>query len=145
MTYAPSLNPRGAISTADLNYERERLRLFIHDAVLHSFMQQVQLCGLTRAELARRLGKKPEQITRWLGGPGNWTIDTMADLLFASGIDPTSIFRDRLSSEKDELPSSKAMPSAAHHREEITARAPDAPTRARVSQSSPHRCCSLIF
>lgn len=46
-------------------------------------IRELQKSGITKAELARRLGKEPAQITRYLSGPGNWTLDTLSDLLFA--------------------------------------------------------------
>jgi len=51
--------------------------------VVTEFLKQEQESGLTRAEVARRIGRKPEQITRWLGAPGNWTVETVSDLLLA--------------------------------------------------------------
>ena len=41
--------------------------------------------GGTRADIGRALGKQPAQITRWLGSPGNWTLETFANLLLAMG------------------------------------------------------------
>lgn len=51
---------------------------------------------MSKADLARSLGKEPSQITRWLGSTGNLTLDTLSDLLFATsgcllelkGVDP---------------------------------------------------------
>ena len=40
--------------------------------------------GITKAELADRLGKGPDQINHWLATPGNWTLDTLSDLLFGT-------------------------------------------------------------
>jgi hypothetical protein len=61
-----------------------------HDLVRQLFMSESASDNtLTRAFLARRLGKKPEQITRWLAVPGNWTLGTLADLLAAMGYVPT--------------------------------------------------------
>jgi len=59
-----------------------------HELVLSLFLQEASETGITRAFLARRLGKSPEQITRWLGAPGNWTLETLTNLLLAMGYKP---------------------------------------------------------
>ena len=60
---------------------------------------------MTRADLARKLDKRPEQITRWLSAPGNWTFDTAAALALAMG----SRF------EVKTVPLEDAPPSNRHH------------------------------
>jgi hypothetical protein len=73
------------IPLGTLGYFRARNRYRIHDVVLKAFAKS----GISQATLARRLGKKPDVICRWLGAPGNWTLDTVSDLLFAiSGTEP---------------------------------------------------------
>lgn len=69
-----------AISVGKLEYCRARLQSQLYQLVLDEFLRQ-QDRGLTQAELARRIGKRPEQINRWLGAPGNWTLETVSDLL----------------------------------------------------------------
>jgi len=89
---APSLSEiaEGApIPAATLAYFQERLRNRLHQLVLREFVRQEGANGLTKAALALRLGKRPEQITRWLGAPGNWTLDTVSDLLLGMGLEPT--------------------------------------------------------
>jgi DNA-binding phage protein len=54
-----------------------------HELVLAYFLQCAKRDGLTKADLARRLGRRPEQITRWFSAPRNWTLDTVSDLLTA--------------------------------------------------------------
>ena len=71
-----------------LAYFRSRLKNRLHAMVLFQFVSLERDRNFTKAELARRLGKKPEQITRWLGAPGNWTIDTISDLLLGMGHEP---------------------------------------------------------
>jgi hypothetical protein len=62
-------------------YFQARLLNRIYAFVLKRFLEQEQLQGLTKAELARRIGKRPETITRLLGAPGNWELETISDLL----------------------------------------------------------------
>jgi len=61
-------------------YFQARTRNKLYDFVLRRFLAEKRN-GLTKAVLARRIGRKPEAITRLLGAPGNWTIDTVCDLL----------------------------------------------------------------
>ncbi|MEP7173718.1 MAG: hypothetical protein ABI705_09550 [Aestuariivirga sp.] len=39
--------------------------------------------GISQVELAKRTGKGPDIISRLIGRPGNWTLNTLSDLLFA--------------------------------------------------------------
>jgi hypothetical protein len=77
------------IPAEKLSYFRARLKNRLHAMVLSQFLKQEKDKLLTKADLARRLGKKPEQVTRWLGAPGNWTLDTVSDLLLGMGYEPT--------------------------------------------------------
>ena len=71
------------IPLGTLSYFRERFRDRLYDLVMEEFLKQDAESGLTRAEVARRIGRRPEQITRWFGAPGNWTLETVSDLLLA--------------------------------------------------------------
>lgn len=85
-----------------LGYYERKLRNDFHAAILKLFQDEA---GMTRADLARKLGKRPEQITRWLSAPGNWTFDTAAALALAMG----SRF------EVKTVPLEDAPPSNRHH------------------------------
>lgn len=68
------------IPTATLRYMRTRNQRRLYSLLMEEF----EKCGITRAELARRLGKKHQDvISRWFAGPSNWRVDTISDLLFA--------------------------------------------------------------
>jgi|JI10StandDraft_1071094.scaffolds.fasta_scaffold331781_3 hypothetical protein len=73
--------PRGEhrLSPRVLAYVAEATRDALFDLITRRFMES----GLTKAGLAKRLGKDASQVTRLLSLPGNWTIDTCAELLFA--------------------------------------------------------------
>ena len=71
------------IPLGTLSYFRERFRDRLYDLVMEEFLKQDAKNGLTRAEVARRIGRRPEQITRWFSAPGNWTLETVSDLLLA--------------------------------------------------------------
>jgi hypothetical protein len=66
-------------------YFQARNRHNAYDLVMEEFASS----GLSQADLARRLGRGTDVVCRWLSGPGNWTLDTLSDLLFAiSGATP---------------------------------------------------------
>jgi len=58
----------------------ERAKNAFYDYVYAKF-KAAEANGLTKARLARRLNKKPDQISHLLGAPGNWTISTVVLLL----------------------------------------------------------------
>lgn len=70
-------------------YFRARLSNKIHSLVLTEFSKQESMGVISKASLARRIGKKPEQITRWLGSSGNWTVETLSDLLLGMELEPS--------------------------------------------------------
>ena len=67
------------ISKGKLAYLRARYKGNVHNVVLDEFEKS----GISKAEIARRLGMRPEQITRLLASPSNMTLDTLSNLLFA--------------------------------------------------------------
>lgn len=82
------------IPIGKLAYLRERTRLRLYDFIVSKFIDQSKKAGLTQAELGRRVRKSPEVVNRLLGAPGNWTLDTISDLLAGIGaeeLEPHSI------------------------------------------------------
>ena len=68
------------IPSAVRAYFGQRLRGRIYQLVLESFLR-AEKRGLTKARLARRIGKTPDVVNRWLGSPSNLQIDTLSDLM----------------------------------------------------------------
>lgn len=98
-TRMPAILNQVEPSSADLAYNREIFRNLVFQELLVAFKSASARGGLTRSGLARRLNKKPEQITRWLSTPGNLELDTLSDLLSALDVNPASILRHRASPE----------------------------------------------
>lgn len=71
-----------------LGYFRENFRGEVNDQLLQHF----ELDPQTKADIARKLDKRPEQITRWLSAPCNLEIDTISDLALSLGLVPTIRF-----------------------------------------------------
>lgn len=75
------------LSKKVLGYFRARLKNKFHQLILQKFLE---LNGneITKTKIGKRIFKRPEQITRLLGAPGNWTLDTLSDLLLSIGYVP---------------------------------------------------------
>lgn len=70
-----------------VSYFREHFRGLVHDQLLEAF-EAWKRQGNNRAILAKRLGRRPEQVTRWLAAPSNCEIDTVSDIALAMGFLP---------------------------------------------------------
>ncbi len=62
-------------------YFAARLRNRLYNFIMTKFKENEHDNGLTKAELARRIGRDPAVVTRLLASPGNWRSDTASDLL----------------------------------------------------------------
>src|SRR5258708_22767662 len=86
------------IPEAKRAYFQARLRNRLFNFIVEKFLQEQQR-GLTKAALARRIGKTPDVGNRWLLPPSNLPLDTVSDLLLciaAEGLKPqTSSFLDQ--------------------------------------------------
>jgi Helix-turn-helix len=76
-----NISNRQPFNEREIFYFRQRYKNRVFQSVVAFFAAQAEERGLTKRELAIRLGKDPAQISRWLSGPGNWTLDTVSDLL----------------------------------------------------------------
>lgn len=74
------------VPAGNLEYFRARHRHRVYDMIVDELLAS----GISKADLAKRLGASPARISRVLGAPSNLTLDTLSDLLFAtSGAEPT--------------------------------------------------------
>jgi hypothetical protein len=94
--------PGERVSLDTYFYWRARAKREAYDLVISEFKKS----GITKTELARRLGKKLPEVSRMLGGPANWTISTVSDLLFAitGGIPKWSMILPRRAKRNDTQP-----------------------------------------
>jgi hypothetical protein len=75
------------ISEKKLLYFRRSLQNRFHDLIPKAFAEQEKATGFTQKKLARRIGRKPEGINRWLSSSGNWELDKIGDLLLGMDVD----------------------------------------------------------
>lgn len=90
------------IPQAKRAYFQERARIRLFNLLLDKFVEG-QAKGLTKAALARRIGKTPDVVNRWLGAPSNLTINTVSDLLLG------------IASEEIEFSSSSPLGNVEHN------------------------------
>jgi hypothetical protein len=92
MTISPSTprlsepQPLRRIRDSDLAYVKTRNKLKAFTTV----HQELKRSGISRRDLGIRLGKGDDRVSHLLSAPGNWTLDTISELLWAiSGGVPT--------------------------------------------------------
>lgn len=68
-----------------VNYFRERFRGQVNDELVEALEEN----GMKKADVARKLDRRPEQITRWLSAPCNLEMDSLSDIALALGLVPT--------------------------------------------------------
>lgn len=90
------------ISAGTQSYFRARLGNRLHEAVIDRFAA-LQKIGFTHEELARRIGRDPGQVRRWLGSPGGWTIDIASDLLLGMNCELDFLIRTMKTSEEQTI------------------------------------------
>ena len=76
---------KSVLSESDLVYFRERHRNRAYQQLMGFIEEKAIQKGITRKEMAAKIKKDPAQVTRWLAGPGNLTLDTISDLLISVG------------------------------------------------------------
>ena len=50
----------------------------------------MQAAGLSKSQFARKMGKSPSEVTKWLSGTHNFTIDSLQEISAVLGVEITS-------------------------------------------------------
>ena len=81
MQKTPASSTNRPISAREIAYYNRRLQNAVFNEIVRAFVEEVKAGRITRATLAKRIGKEPAQITRWLSGPANLTLNTISIIL----------------------------------------------------------------
>ena len=120
-------------------YHSRRLQIRVFGAMVNAFADEVRAGHISRAKLAKKINKSPEQITRWLSQPSNMKLDTISRIYCGLGAemkDPSAaFFRDAVRPNYahpliDELAATNSSDTHALPVEQEIKDVPASPTRA---------------
>jgi transcriptional regulator with XRE-family HTH domain len=104
-----------------MGYFEGRFSGLVHQGLLKLLRTMEKQQGFSRRRLAHRLGKKPEQITRWFSSPANLTVATISNLFLGAGYEirgfvianmesgDLQVFPENLQLERPAMPAVSAM------------------------------------
>lgn len=102
------------IPSATLGYFEARLNGLVHQLLLELYGRLEHQYDFTKRTLARRIGRRPEQLTRWLSYPTNLTLETMSNILVGLGYELDSVVLASLSTgERVQFPQRRDYTSQA--------------------------------
>ena len=77
----PDASTNQPISNRKIAYYIRHLQNDVFNEIVKAFVEEAKAGRISRATLAKRIGSKPEQITRWFSGPANLTLNTIGRIL----------------------------------------------------------------
>ena len=69
-------------------------------AIIENALQVMKQKGISRADLARQMGVPKSQISRIFNAPPNLTLQTIARIAVALGVDPQALLNTEVEAEK---------------------------------------------
>lgn len=72
-------------SKRTIGYFRANAASELYEYILEKFLAYQKRTKITKAQFAESIQKDAGQLNRLLAGPGNWTIETVSDLLLGMG------------------------------------------------------------
>ena len=86
------MDSRSLFYPEDKKFSRSEERLYAREDLIFNVTEDLQIAlddrNISRAELARRLGKSKSFVTQVLSGARNMTLGSLSDICFAIGITP---------------------------------------------------------
>jgi transcriptional regulator with XRE-family HTH domain len=86
-------------SITPLEMEKTRVKMELAARIADTLKAQ----GMSKSELAARVGKQPSEVTKWLSGTHNFTVDTLVEIAEALDIPVEQLFLSAAASEQDPL------------------------------------------
>lgn len=86
--------------SSPVEMQQTRMKMFIA-AKIDDALQSKEW---TRSKLAKKLGKSRSEITKWLSGTHNFTVDTLTEICYVFGMEMSALF---VSNEKSKSTSQR--------------------------------------